>query len=91
LSFLGALARQERPRKRVRAVSKATYAVLRDGDVLPERRAAVLRSIAAVYNRRQVWPTTAEAVAWMVEHGDLVLEGQCITCGGRVARVVEGR
>ena len=70
-SLLDALAREGRPRKRVRAVSKTVYAELRDGDRLTERQHQVLTAIAAIYNATQVWPTRAEIAAWMFAHGRL--------------------
>ncbi len=71
LSLLSAVARVERPRKRVRAVSKAQYAHLRDGQQLSGRTADVLRELAALYNRRAEWPTVGELALWMFEHKDL--------------------
>jgi hypothetical protein len=70
-SLLDAVARQERPRKRVRAVSRAQYAALRDGNQLSKRAADVLRELAAFYNRTAYWPTAAELTRWMFEHRDL--------------------
>jgi hypothetical protein len=35
--------------------------------------------------------TTIVSFSGKIARGDLVLEGRCITCGGRVARVIEGR
>jgi hypothetical protein len=66
--------REERPRKRVRLVSKDVYRELRDSDRLGTRAADVLRSLAAFYNRHQDWPTAPELTRWMVEHGDLPRE-----------------
>jgi hypothetical protein len=71
LGLLDVVARDERPRKRVRAVSKAQYAALRDGDRLSKRAADVLRELAAFYNRRAYWPTAAELTRWMFKHRDL--------------------
>ena len=62
---------RRRIRKNVRKVSKHQYAVLRDGDQLSKRAADVLRSIAAMYNHWQVWPTRGELAAYMHERGDL--------------------
>lgn len=35
--------------------------------------------------------TTIVRYTGKIDGGDLVLEGRCITCDGRVARVIEGR
>ena len=70
-NFLDVVAREERPRKRVRAVSKAVYAELRDSERLSKREADVLRELAAYYNRRAEWPTVGELTAWMHEHRDI--------------------
>jgi hypothetical protein len=58
-------------RKRVRAVSKGQYAHLRDTGKLSKRTADVLRSIAAMFNRTQVWPTRGELAAYMHGRGDI--------------------
>jgi hypothetical protein len=71
LSLLAAAARDERPRKRVRQVSRAQYAELRDSDQLGTRAADVLRNLAAFYNRRADWPTAPELTQWMLEAGEL--------------------
>lgn len=70
-SLLTGLERVERPRKRVRAVSKAQYAELRDTDRLSQGQHAVLTAIAAIYNATQTWPTRGEIACWMFEHGRL--------------------
>jgi len=70
-SLLSESAKIDRPRKRVRQVSKGQYAALRDGDRLSGRTADVLRELAAFYNRRASWPTVQELTTWMFERGDL--------------------
>jgi hypothetical protein len=34
--------------------------------------------------------TTITNFSGRVEKGDLILTGQCVTCGGKVARLIEG-
>lgn len=71
-SLLDVVARQERPRKTVRRVSRAQYAVLRDTPgLLTARQHAVLTAIAAIYNATQIWPTRGEIARWMFDHGRL--------------------
>jgi hypothetical protein len=59
-SLLDVVTRDEKPRKNVRRVSRAQYAVLRDTGTLTDRQHAVLTAIAAFYNRTASWPTPAE-------------------------------
>ena len=75
LGLLDAVAREERPWKRVRPTSTAQYAALRDTGTLAKRRADVLRAIAAIRNATQEWPTACEVQAWLVERGDLPNDG----------------
>jgi len=90
LSLLGRVERDERPRKTVRKVSREQYAVLRDTPgLLPAKRAAVLRNIAAIFNARQAWPTTAEVVAWMFERGELQRPSANLI-SGRITELVGG-
>jgi hypothetical protein len=70
-SLLDRVERVERPRKRVRAVSKQVYAELRDTGRLVESNQKALTALAAYYNRFAVWPTTRELVQWMFEDGRL--------------------
>ncbi len=71
LSLLTTVMHVERPRKRVRQVSRGTYAELRDSGQLAKREGDVLRELAAFYNRRAQWPTVGELTLWMFEHGDI--------------------
>jgi hypothetical protein len=70
LSLLTEAARVERPRKRVRAVSREAYARVRATNA-GRRRDDVLRCAAAYYNRYQVWLTDAELTDWMFRQGEL--------------------
>lgn len=72
LPLLPSIVREARPRKRVRAVSKAQYAVLRDTPGLINRRQhEFITSLAAYVNRYQEAPTVAELVVWAHADGRL--------------------
>jgi hypothetical protein len=90
LSLLNRVERDERPRKTVRKVSRQQYAVLRDTNVLPARRHAVLTALAHYYNARAQWPTTSELVRWMVDHQTLTLPS-ANWISGRITELVTGR
>lgn len=90
LSLLDRVERVERPRKHVRKVSRAQYAVLRDTNALPARRHVVLTALAHHYYVRQVWPTTSELVRWMVDHQKLSLPS-ANWISGRITELVKGR
>jgi hypothetical protein len=64
-SLLADVARQERPWKRVRAVSKQVYAELRKGGYTKRSAVRVLTALAWYRNARQEWPTPAELAAFM--------------------------
>ena len=48
------------------------------------------RILKNVWCTRCVGATTITNFKGSVEHGDLVLRGSCVTCGGPVARLIEG-
>lgn len=67
LGLLDRVERQERPRKSVRAVSKAIYAELVDSGRLSKDQRMVLTAIAAIYDRTQAWPTRGELARHLFE------------------------
>lgn len=69
-SLLDAIVREDKPRKRVRQVSKQAYAEVRAKNA-GRMRDKVLRCLAAYYNLTQVWPTDAELAQWMCYRGEL--------------------
>lgn len=73
LSMFGLQAlREDRPRKRVRKVSREQYARMRDTPgLLSTRTHAVLTALAHYYNARAIWPTAGELTVWMFDHGKL--------------------
>jgi len=73
LGLLDAVVADERPRKRVRQVSKQAYAEVRATNA-GRRRDDVLRCLAACFNESQVWPTDAELTYWMHRRGELPRE-----------------
>ena len=88
-SLLSVLEREERPRKKVRKVSKQIYAELRDSDRLGKSQHRVLTALAHYYNARADWPTTAELARWMFDHGKLTREAVNLIAP-RVSDLVNG-
>lgn len=91
---------ERRPWKRVRPTSIAQYAHLRDTGVAEQRRACVLRAVAAMRNATQVWPTACEVQAWLEERREIPDDGNPnhvkprlseLADGWEVTRVVDGR
>jgi hypothetical protein len=72
-SLLDLAARVERPRKRVRQVSRQAYAEVRATNA-GRRRDDVLRCLAACFNETQTWPTDAELTYWMFQRKELPRE-----------------
>lgn len=58
-------------------------------DAIPEQHRCAI--VAHVWCGRCKSGTTIIDYHGRVESGDLILEGYCKTCGGPVARVIEGR
>lgn len=89
LSLLDAVVKEQRPRKKVRAVSKAVYAELRDSDRLAKSTHEVLTALAHFYYRTQTWPTTRELVRDMFTRGKLPAESASLI-SGRITFLVSG-
>lgn len=77
-SLLDAVVRAEKPYKRVRQTSRESYRRQRAIDVQKaqdgeeERKAQVLRCLAAWWNRHQEWPTARELYEGMRQIGESV-------------------
>lgn len=90
LSLLSVVERHERPRKRVRAVSKAQYAVLLETPgLLSAKRHHVLTAMAAYREVTTRWPTTSELVTFMVQRRELPRASSNLI-SGRVTELVNG-
>lgn len=88
-SLLDVIAREDKPRKRVRAVSRQQYAVLRDTDRLSARTHAVLTALAHRYYVTQEWATPAELTRWMFNHGTIPRESTNVVAP-RISDLVNG-
>lgn len=73
LGLLDAVIREDKPRKRVRQVSRQAYAYVRATNQ-GRRRDDVLRNLAAYFNATQTWPTDAELTSWMFTRSELPRE-----------------
>lgn len=71
LGLLDLVARDQRPRKRVRQVSRAQITAMRDSGQVSARQQAFLDALAAHFNRYNVAPTIAELTAWAYSVGRL--------------------
>jgi hypothetical protein len=58
-------------------------------EAIPERQRHTL--LANVWCARCQSETTIVDYRGRLESGDLILEGRCMTCGGGVTRLIEGR
>lgn len=72
-SLLDAVIVEDKPRKRVRQVSRQAYAEVRATNA-GRRRDDVLRCLAAFFNATQSWPTDAELTYWMFDRKELPRE-----------------
>lgn len=90
LGLLDDVAREERPRKHVRKISKGTYVELRDTGGLTARQHQTLTALAHYYYVHSDWPTAGELARWMFRHGKIPRESPNIVAP-RLSDLVNGQ
>lgn len=90
LSLLDGVAREERPWKVVRAVSRRVYAEIRKGGVVSRQTLKVITALAFYRNARQQWPTPAELTDFMFQRARIVRNDPRLVAP-RITELVRGR
>lgn len=88
-SFLPQFEREEKPRKKVRAVSKRQIYQAKDSGRYSEDLTMVLNGLAHKYYVTTQWPTAAELTRWLFQHGRLVRESINVVAP-RISDLVNG-
>lgn len=97
LSLLDGVAREDRPWKVVRKVSRQVYAELRRGGIVSRNTLRVLTALAWYRNSTQDWPTASELTRFMFQRKRLPRNDSRIVAPrltemlrGRVVRLEDG-